>query len=30
MSKNDLYEQLTSDKLIINNNPDNSDNNIKA
>ena len=28
MSKNDLYEQLTSDKLIINNNPDNSDNNI--
>ena len=27
MSKNDLYEQLTSDKLIINNNPDNSDNN---
>ena len=30
MSKNDLYEQLTSDKLIINNNPDNSDNNINS
>ena len=27
MSKNDLYEQLTSDKLIISNYPENSDNN---